>query len=460
MKYLFLLIAGCFFNFSLLAQDENLRYDDWIYNPNIKSVKFHIDGLPLSYPILFLGSRGQLKLSFDELRADGKSYVYTIEHCDKNWETSDLPENFFMEGFNEEDIDDYEYSFNTKTLYTHYNLWLPNRDIQIKISGNYLLKVYEDEDEKTLALTRRFIVVDETTDVRARLSRTGMVSKNRTHQEIDFWVEHEDFDIRNPMSSLSATVLQNGNWQTAIKDLRPKFTRPEEQSFDYTDKIVFLSGKEFRYVDLRRFDTPTSSILEINKNEDAIELYLFGDEKRRGETYFDYLDNNGHFVIENRDGRIYSADGGRDSIFINEEGREVAVRTRGRSLFSQRWLQDADLESEYANVLFSLKSPTIYDESDIYVYGGLTDWQFKDEFKMVYNHAINGYVCKAELKQGYYDYLFVEKPKDKNVPDWEATEGDWWEAENEYLILIYYRPFGGRHDQLIGARTINSRDRY
>jgi hypothetical protein len=458
MKYIFSITLFLLLTCKISAQDENIRYQDWTYNPNIKSVKLNINGYPISYPILFLGSSGQLRLSFDELRADIKSYIYTIEHCTKDWESSDLPESQYLEGFGEEDIEQFDYSFNTTALFTHYSLTFPNEDIQILISGNYLLKVYEDEDEKKLALTRRFIVVDPITEVTGRMMRPAMVDKNRTHQELEFFVNHESYDIRNPMGELSATVLQNGNWQTAIKNVKPKFNRGETQSFDYRNKFVFLAGKEFRYADIRGFDIRTSSIHTIEKSDDKIDVYLFTEEKRRGETYFDWVDSNGHFIIENRDGRNINLNQQQDSTVINAAGEQVNMRVRrSGSFFNAQWQRDADLESDYGNVFFTLKSPTEYYDSDIYIYGALSDWQFKEEFKMTFNPAVNSYVAKVELKQGYYDYMYAEKPKGKNIPDFETTEGSWHETENEYLILIYHSPFGSRYDRLIGAKTLNSR---
>ncbi|MFT4760105.1 MAG: hypothetical protein ACI9XO_002845 [Paraglaciecola sp.] len=457
MKYTFFILFTLFFSFSIFAQDENIRYQDWIYNPNIKSVKLHINGYPISYPILYLGSPGQLRLSFDELRADAKSYLYTIEHCTKDWETSNLPESEYIDGFGEEEIDEVDYSFNTTTLYTHYNLAFPNRDFRILLSGNYLLKIYEDEDEKKLALTRRFIVIDPATEVTGRMMRPAMVHKNRTHQELEFFVNHEDVEIRNPLSDMTATVLQNGNWQTAIKNVRPKFNRGEVQGFDYRNKFVFLGGKEHRYADIRGFEIRTSSIHTIEKDKDKVDVYLFTEEKRNGETYFDWIDSNGHFIIENRDGRVINLNQRQDSTVINEVGERAEVRVRGGSFFNAQWQRDSDLESDYANVFFTLKSSTEYYDSDIYIYGGISDWQFKEEFKMVFNPAVNAYVAKIELKQGYYDYMYAEKPKGKNIPDFETTEGSWHETENEYLILIYHSPFGSRYDRLIGAKTLNSR---
>ena len=92
----------------------------------------------------------------------------------------------------------------------------------------------------------------------------------------------------------------------------------------------------------------------------------------------------------------------------------------------------------------------------------MTDWKLKEEFRMVYNNRINGYICKALLKQGYYEYEYVlspnKKSRDKPLYTHTETEGDWYETENQYTILIYYHPLGERYDQLIGYYLLNSNE--
>jgi hypothetical protein len=203
--------------------------------------------------------------------------------------------------------------------------------------------------------------------------------------------------------------------------LQPLFTRQEEQIFDYQDKIVFPAGKEFRYLDLRSLDYGSENIQSIEFTNGKYEVILYKDEKRGNKTYLEFQDINGNFVIETLDD--------------NEH----------------------DLESDYANVLFSLYSPVDMYDYDVYIFGKLTDWQLKPQFKMVYNPAINAYVAKVPLKQGYYNYLYAAVPKGKSKPEFDETEGDWFETRNSYTILVYYRPFGARYDALIGAYSFSSR---
>ncbi len=478
------------------GQDENLRYEDHVYLDYVHSVKFHLDGLFLSMPILDLGGGSTpLALSFDALGEDNHSFVYSVEHCNANWTPSTLSEVEYIDGFNEEQIDFYEYSFKVKTAYTHYYFYLPNEDLRLTKSGNYLLKIYENDDEKRLAITRRFMVVETAVGIIPDVVRPSMVSKSNTHQEIDFRLTHKGFEIRNPRQELSVTVMQNGRWDNALTDLKPLFSRPDEQIYDYQDKIVFPSGKEFRYLDLRGIKYSAPGIQTIVLTDRGYEVTLEQEEKRAYQPYFEWNDINGNFIIENSDerGRIQAGRlSANESIarLNNDEEREYAqrestatsqeerirIRDERRRLLQQRRqdetqrLEDLygdtendfeegihNLQSEYASVLIQLYSPTEKSNKDLYIFGGLSDWQLKPEFKLIYNPLVSAYVGKVTLKQGYYDYMYAAVPKGSSKPDFEDTEGDWYETTNNYTILVYYRRFGGRYDALIGAFSFSSR---
>jgi hypothetical protein len=422
MDKLIYLLALLWIQIPANAQDENLKFEDYTYLNNIKSVRFHVDGLLLSYPILNLNSQTVLHFSFDDLSPDYRDFTYTVVHCDANWKPSALLQHEYIRGFYEERIDNYDYSFKTKSIYTHYSLYLPNRNMQFIASGNYLLKVYVNEGRsKKLAVTKRFVVVDNRVSVSAKVVKPAMVSRSNTHQEIDFTITHKGFEIRNPRQELSVAVLQNGRWDNAISGLTPMFSRLEEQIFDFQDKIVFPAGKEYRYADLRSMKYGSESIQFLDYAENKYEATLYRDEKRGNKTYLEIEDINGNYVIETLDDK------------------------------------DHNLEGSYIDVLFSLASAGEMQGEDVYLFGSMTDWQLKPEFKMVYNPMVSAYVTKVLLKQGYYNYSYAALPKGTYKPDFEVTEGDWFETNNTYTILVYYKPFGSRYDQLIGAYSFGSR---
>lgn len=402
----------------------DLRYEDWTYQPNIRSVQFFVDGLYLSYPMLDLRGSSQLILTFDDLDGDVKDYTYRIFYCDMDWHPSQLSEMEYLDGFSEDRITDYQFSFKTISSYTQYRLTLPNNSMRWKMSGNYVLAVFEDEGDFKPVITRRFVIVDPKVQISAQMVRPSQVSKFRTHQEIDFTVNHDKMPIRNPRQEIRAVVLQNGRWDNAITGIVPLYIRTNLLVFDYQDQVVFPGGKEFRQFDIRSLRFRSPMVAGIESTRDRISVILNKDRSRESEPYVEYNDLNGKFVNETQD-------------------------------------QNNPLSSNYSEVLFAFSTASPFYDDDIYVTGQFSDWQLHDDYRMVYNNAINAYVLKVPLKQGFYDYAYALVPRkaEKKTLNLSPLEGDWFETENDYTILIYYKPFGGRADQVIGMLHFNTRER-
>ena len=412
-----------FFALSLLlaslagqAQSEGLVNRDTIYVDYVKTVQFYLENLVATMPIISLSSPGQVVLTFDDLDAEVADYTYTIQHCNADWTPSRISELEYLSGFSRADIRTRELSFNTVVPYVHYTLPLPNQDMQFRLSGNYLLHVFNEFDEPVI--TRRFVVVEPLFRVEGLVNKAALVTRLDTYQEVDFTVIHEEFEIQNPLREISATVIQNGNWRTAIQGLSPNMIKPEQLIFDYQNVISFPAGKEYRPLDMRSLRTYAGNVREIIQTDEGYDVTLGRDQKRASSAYLTFEDLDGNFVIESFD------------------------------------FPSPDLRGDYANVLFNLYSPTNYEEEDVYVYGGLSDWQLRPEFKMVYNPVVNGYVAEVLLKQGYYDYEYVTVNRRTGEISRRMTEGNWFETNNTYTVLIYYRPFGQRYDRLLGAYTL------
>ena len=393
---------------------------DNVYVDNIHSVRFHLDGAFLSYPIIDIDSRAQLLLSFDDINEDVTDYFYTITLCNADWTPADLDELEYLEGFNGDRLREYQFSFNTLKNYTHYELRLPNDDVSWLMSGNYIVNIYEDNEEETLVITRRFMVVEPLMKTFPKSVNPTIVSKFKTHHEIDFTVNHKGIEVGNPRKEISAAVLQNGRWDNAITGLKPVYLKGYDLIFDYQDKIVFPAGKEFRYLDIRTFRYLNEKIVEITRSGDYYDVMMYKEEPRVFKPFHDNNDINGDFLIEHKEDR------------------------------------NPDLEGEYASVFFSLGVSQEYFDSDIYIFGKFTDWQLKEKYKMAFNPTINAYVGRALLKQGFYNYYYIEVPAESTTYTPESIEGNWHETENKYTVLVYYRPFGARHDRLVSASTISS----
>lgn len=289
-----LVLSSCTLG-NLSAQNSQV-FSDEVFADYIRSVKFHVEGIPLSAPLIDLNSNTRLVLTFDDLQGDGKDYKYSIHHCNADWTPSNLAEMEYLVSFQEEYINDYEFSFNTRTNFTNYLLALPNRDIGWTKSGNYILKVFDVTDDRFLVFTRRFMVVETGFKVMGRVINPRDVSLTQTHQEIDFFVGHKGIDIRNPQTEVYASVLQNGRWDNAIIGLPPRFSRGEELNFDYQNRVVFPAGKEFRFLDIRTLNSKAEKIERIDRLVTHFEVRVRPEPDRETAPYLFEQDINGKFV--------------------------------------------------------------------------------------------------------------------------------------------------------------------
>lgn len=403
--------------FSVLQGQSDILYEDHVYLPNIKSVKFHHEGLFTSEPVIDLNSSGALILTFDDVLGGDIPYSYKVIHCDKDWNPSDLDESEYTDGFNDEEFREYFYSSGTKLDYTHYRLSLPNEDLTWRLSGNYLL-VVTDEDIEEVALTRRFMVIEPSVTISTGIRRPVIANMVRTHHQVELNVNNKNYDIINPQRDIYVTILQNGRWDNALTNLRPKFVNGFDINFDFTNQLVFSAGQEFRFADLRSTRYPGVGVQRVERRADGYDILMHLDQSRADKSFFDYDDLNGDFIIETLD----------------------------RS--------NPDIESEYVDVHFGLLDNNPPIDGDVYLTGAFSDWKCLPEYRMEYSLKHQGYFGQARLKQGYYDYQYVVKNGDQI--NYDRYEGNAFRTTNDYLILVYYRSFGDRYDRLIGASSISS----
>lgn len=430
----------------LMAGGTSLRsqpafdYVDYTYLSNLTTVRLNVAGFPHSYPVISLNGSAQLHLSFDDLSDEVRRYTYRIVHCNRDWTPSNLSPLEYTTGYSEGSVGDYNFSFRTLAQYIHYDLYFPNEDINVTKSGNYMLVVTDDEDEEITAITRRFMVTENIAGVSGEVNRATDINKIHTHQEVDFSTNTKQLRLRNPMLELRGTVLQNGRWDNAIYDIAPNLIRQESVIFNHQGKVSFAGGNEFRNLDIRSISAPRADVLEITNEDTNYAMVLKPDILRDQEIFLTYNDLNGDFVNFRYD---------RPVINIADE-------------FQNFDRLNLDYTGDYIDMTFILKTGTEFEGDEVYLFGGFSEFKKKRQFKMTYNPAINSYVAKVMMKQGFYNYWYVtnrnsfgELPTDTPF-SLERTEGNFDETENDYLVLIYYRPVGGRYDQLIGHEVLNS----
>lgn len=419
IKKIIFLVFVCLNSQWVFGMFSLVNYDT-IYNKDIASVKFFQSGLPLSMPVIDLVSDGSLTLQFDDLRSGNRRYRYEVFHLDKNWQKDALEEIDYVQGFNRSQIKDFAYSTNRNIDYTFYKLNFPNNEIKLKISGNYLIHVYEDirKDEREYIFTRRFMVVENKVKVHPIFVRPTDGLKYRTNQELDIEVNIKGFPIYNSRQEISLSVMQNARWGTLLENIVQNRDKTDYLVFDYIDKITFPAGKEFRYFDTRSLRFRSRFVKKITENRDETIVTLNNDKIRDEFKFLNEKDANGNYIIDNAD------------------------KPQG------------DLSSEYTWVDFTLNSPE-FTENKVYVIGGFSDWECKEENLMKYDAGSQAYLGSAFVKQGYYNYTYVVMDRQGHFTS-SPIDGDWYETENDYQIMVYYHPFGSRYDQLIAFYSANS----
>jgi len=390
-----------------------------IFKQNIKTVLLHRNGWDMSPPLIIFNSDEKLKLSFDDLDADNKEYLYTFIHCDANWKPSELKQYDYIDGYFEDYIYDYQFSVNTIQPYTHYELIFPSDDMKPTKSGNYLLKVFL-ENIDSVCFTRRFMIVENKVDIETKVKQATDLSDKNYKQEIDFSIKTSGYKIFNPYVDLKVVITQNGRWDNAISDLKPKMVVRDKLEYDYDKENVFSGGNEFRSFDTKSLTYNTEFIKKMDYTFEGYQIYLQDDERRTFKVYKTEDDINGQMKIKTEDKNI------------------------------------SETEAEYLNIHFNLPYPAPMMDGNIYIIGQLTDWRYSDESKMEYNFKHKAYEKTLLLKQGYYNYQYILLYNSQTIGDESFIEGSHWETENNYTIYVYNREPGDLYDKLIGVKHVNS----
>ncbi len=420
----------------LHGQRTGFEFYDNTYVDNIKTVRLTVAGFPHSYPVIDLDGGAQLRLSFDDLSDEVHRYSYSFIHCNRDWTPSTLGQMEYNSGYANDYLEEYDFSLRTLKQYTHYDLVFPNRNMRLEKSGNYLLVVYDTQDDDRPVITRRFMVSENLAGVDAQVTRPSVVDKIQTHQEVQLNVNTKQLQPRSPLQELSVTVLQNGRWDNAVIGVAPNLLGREGVQFNYQDKIIFRGGNEFRNLDIRSVQAPRTSVSSITNEGSFYAMMLTPEETRANSVYIQYFDLNGDFVNFRTDRPVVNiADD-----FLQENFERFGL----------------DFTGEYVEVTFLLKTRSgLPLDHDLYLFGAFSEWQTKYDYRMVWNPSINAYVGRVLVKQGFYNYYYVTDVGKEQV-GYDETEDSFDVTENDYIALVYYRPLGGRYDRLVGSRVVNS----
>lgn len=409
---------------NVLAQNDKFYYENATFNENIKTILMHRNGFELSNPVISLNADAGLILKFDDLSGEVKNYYYTIIHCDANWNESFLIQEDYLDGFVENPVDDYERSFNTTFEYVNYQLLLPNEDVRFKISGNYVVLVYEEGDKENIVFSRRFHIMEPIVGIEGTVRRATLDAFKGENHEVDFTIFHDNLEIINPHDEVKVVIMQNNRWDNAITNLKPLYIRNKALVYDYNRENVFQAGNEFRYFDIRTVRIPGENVLSTDFHRPYYHKTLMTDEIRSNKKFFSYKEMNGKYTVESQDPEV----------------------------------EYFDTECDYNFVHFSLPLESILLGGSVNVFGALTNWNANKSNEMTWNFDTSQYELTLLLKQGYYNFQYVYVPQGSTVADHKNLEGSFWETENDYQIFVYYKDRSMRYDRLVGYRIINSQE--
>lgn len=382
----------------------------------IKTIILKPNSINAYAPIIRLGE--SIQLVFDDLNADEHDYTYKIEHCDYNWNSSGLSDTEFVDGYAEDRIRDYENSFNTLQPYTNYRLTLPNENTKLKISGNY--KIYVLNEYEEIVFERKFVVYEPKVTVGVTIYKSRDISTINTHQSVEFIINHPNLRINNPKAEILPIVIQNNNWQTAIEGLKPQFYRGTQLLYKYNKETSFLGGNEFLYLDTKSIRNTTLNIAKVEQGADLYNTYLYTNEERIDQPYTLFEDINGNFLIRTLNG------------------------------------QNDNTDADYSRVHFSLSCLENLDGKDVFISGSYNNWQLNETNKLTYNEESGLYQATLLLKQGFYNYQYVTKNQEGVISN-SDIDGSFYQTENDYTVLVYYKKFGSRYTKVIGVGYGNSK---
>lgn len=426
----------CLFLLLLGAAGVGRAQSNRVYHPMIHTLQTIVNDDWLHDDVITLGTDDWVTISFDHFTHDYHRFIYKIVHCNADWTPSDLFEVDYMDGFNNQPIEDYENSLNTTMLYTHYRLDLPNDDIQFKVSGNYRVEIYLDEEDAAelqakgeglkvngqeprathpLVAVACFRVVEPCMGLSVAVTGNTDIDTNLSHQQVSFVLNYPPGEVVDPATEIKPYIYQNGRTDNHVALVKPTYVAPGRLEYVHNRALIFPAGNEYRRFEVINMHYATQGVDRMAYFAPYYHATLFADAPRRN----------------------YSFDMDHD----------------GRYLIRYNLAQDTDTEADYLFVHFTLDMPR-RTGGDFYLTGEFTYNSFTPEYKMEYNEAEQVYEATVMLKQGAYDFMYLWVPEGSGVGQTGPAEGNFYEAENEYQVYIYHRPFGGRYDRLVAAQQV------
>lgn len=406
------------------AISQAQQQTETVFRSNIQTAMLFPYGNQMGMAMIKLNSGDLLELHFDDMDGDYKNYYYTYQLCNADWTPAMISYFDYIKGYTNVRINTFRNSSIAKQRYTHYQAYLPEKNCMPSRSGNYLLKVCLDGDTSKTVFTKRVLVVEEKVTAGVQVIQPFSGATNRTHQRMILRLNANSLNVTNPHQQIKVVALQNNRWDNAIYNLPPTFVRGKELEYNNDNDLIFESGREWRWLDLRSFRFWSDRVDTAVYLADGTHIFTKPDVPRSGMRYSYYRDLNGMFTVENTDN------------------------------VNPYW------QGDYATVHFTFVPPGNNElpGKEVLLIGKLSEYGQNPHSVMMYNAETGAYETTLKLKQGYYSYEYatLNRRTGEKRPLINETEGNFWETENTYQVLVYYRSFGARTDELVSFTTVSS----
>jgi hypothetical protein len=402
---------------SVQAQET---YRTQVFRDDVRSLEIKIAGEVISMPCIELNGENPIEISFDATHRTSGRFAYSVIHCDADWKKSNLLPMEYMQGFQQVAIEDFANAIGTTTHYTNYKLFLPNEETNLTLSGNYAIRVYEEDSPDKNVFVACFSIVEPLIEIEAGVTGNTDIDFNQGHHQVEFVINQTNINIAYPQTDLKVFVYQNNNLNDVRSNLQPMMINAKQLHYQHNRDLIFETGNEYRRIEFLTHRYHGMGVEDIKFFNPYYHITLVQDVIRANRPYLYDQDQNGRFFV--RCDRC----------------------------------EDPDTEGDYYVVHFSLKSDH-KTNGNMYLYGDFFNNILDKKSLMEYREERGAYEKELLLKTGLYNYQYIFMEEGDAKPSFKQTEGNFSETENEYTIAVYYRPMGTRYDRLIGYRNISSK---
>lgn len=372
---------------------------------NIFSAK--IKGSNQDYPVFNLSDK--IFFSFDDLNTKKSSFYYKINHYDFEWKPSKILKSEYIDGYDDNLIESFDNSYNTLIDYTNYQISIPNKDLKLKISGNYSISIHSENGD--FLFEKKFSVLNKMISTNIKIKKSSDLEKIDSHQNIDISVRCDNCNKFNGNSSdLKLVVIKNNNLNNFRVIEKPDYFL--NNTLIYRD-ISFKGGNEFLNFDSSKINSTNVKVYKTELN-DFYEIYLRTDIDRTDSFYQYNPDINGSFVINKN--------------FNNPE-----------------------IENDYSLVKFSFKPDRIDKKNRVFIIGEFNDYKITNKYELKLNN--NLYKGEFKFKQGFYNYKYLSLETGGRI---KKYSGNFWETQNIYIALLYHKKLTEKYYKLISISETSS----